>query len=75
MFVYLKIGIWRGPDENKLILHTCTVCGVDTQRVNGHTNTSDVSIRYPFVKNRQISSLRISETLSLINMLTEIYPR
>ena len=34
MFVYLTIGIWRGLDENKLMLHTCTVCGVGTERAD-----------------------------------------
>ena len=47
MFVYLKIGIWRGPNENKLY-PTPVKYGV-SKIVPTHTNTSVVSIRYPFV--------------------------
>ena len=49
MFVYLKIGIWRGPTEinNTPHLHSME----QTQSVPTlHTNTSDASIRHPSVK-------------------------
>ena len=43
--------------------------GVSTESAIYHTNTSDVSIRYPwYIWNLPDFSIRISETLSLINM-------
>ena len=48
MFVYLTMGIWRGLDENKPY-STLVWYGVSTESAINHTNTSDVSIRYPFV--------------------------
>ena len=46
MFFYLKIGIWRGPTTNKLY-PTLVWYGVSIESAIYHTNTSDVSIRYP----------------------------
>ena len=48
MFVYLTMGIWRGLDENKQY-STPAQYGVAQNVPTYHTNTSDVSIRYPFV--------------------------
>ena len=49
MFVYLKMGIWRGLNGNKQ--YSTPVQYVEqTQNVpTKHTNTSDASIRYPSV--------------------------
>ena len=49
MFVYLKMGIWRGLNGNKQY-STPVQYAEQTQNVSTkHTNTSDVSIRYPSV--------------------------
>ncbi len=48
MFVYLTIGIWRSLDGNKQY-STLVQYGVGIELPTKHTNTSDVSIRYPSV--------------------------
>ena len=40
LFVYLTIGIWRSPNTNKQY-PTLVKYGVDTERANKHTNTSN----------------------------------
>ena len=49
MFVYLQIGIWRGPNENKQYSTPVQYVEQAQNVPTKHTNTSDVSIRYPFV--------------------------
>ena len=49
MFVYLTMGIWRGLDENKQYSTPVQYVEQAQNVPTKHTNTSDVSIRYPFV--------------------------
>jgi hypothetical protein len=67
LLVYLVIGIWRGSSTNKQY-PTLIQYEVGTERVRQLIPIQAMSVNCLswYLQNRQISSPRISETLSLI---------